>query len=150
MSMEDNKEMLELLKQINEGNKKQQRYLKIQCVLALVSALCVIAAFLLVYEFMPQINDVVTQLSSVAEELPEMVAQMEVVLGNLEQVSTDLTAVDFSGMIDGVNTLVQTGQSSLADTVAKLNTIDFASLNKAIANLSAVVEPMAKFFKALS
>ena len=145
--MEENKEILELLKQINEGNKKQQRYLKIQCVLALISALCVVGAFLLVYTFMPQINDVVTQLRNVAQELPELVAQMEVVLGNLEQVSTDLAAVDFSGVIDGVNTLVQTGQSSLSDTVAKLNSIDFESLNKAIANLSAVIEPMAKFFK---
>lgn len=146
--MEENKEMLELLKQINEGNKKQAKYLKIQCILTLVAAVCFAGTFLLVYDFLPQIGTVVTQLRDVAAQLPGVVSQMEVVLGNLEQVTTDLAAVDFNGMIDGVNTLVQTGQTSLVDTVEKLNTIDFDALNKAIASLSDVVEPLAKFMKA--
>lgn len=145
--MEENKELLELLKQIHAGNQKQARYMKIQCVLTLVSVLCVVGAFLLIYDFLPQINTVLTQLREVAEELPGVVAQMETVLGNLEEVSTDLAAVDFGGMIDGVNSLVQTGQTSLVETVEKLNTIDFESLNKAIANLSSIVEPLAKIFR---
>lgn len=148
--MEENKEILELLKQINDNSRKQANYLKIQCVLTLVSAVCFAGAFLLVYDFLPQISTVVTQLSNVAAQLPGVVTQMEAVLGNLEQVSTDLAAVDFGSMIDGVNTLVQTGQTSLVDTVEKLNTIDFDALNKAIASLSGVVEPLAKFIKAFS
>ena len=76
-----------------------------------------------------------------------MVAQMETVLGNLEVVTTELAAVDFESMIEGVNTLVATGQIGLEETVSKLNDIDFEALNKAINNLSQVVEPLAKFFK---
>ena len=48
---------------------------------------------------------------------------------------------------DNFNTLVATGQIGLEETVNKLNDIDFEALNKAISNLSQVVEPLAKFFK---
>ena len=72
---------------------------------------------------------------------------MEVVLGNLEVVTTELAAVDFAGMIEGVNTLVATGQAGLVETVDKLNAIDFEALNKAIDTLNQVIEPLAKFFK---
>ena len=42
-----------------------------------------------------------------------------------------------------------TGQTSLEQTLTRLNELDLESLNKAIANLAALVEPMAKFFKVL-
>jgi hypothetical protein len=43
-----------------------------------------------------------------------------------------------------VDALVSTGQQSLEQTMAKLNDIDFQTLNKAIKDLAAVVEPLAK------
>ena len=76
-----------------------------------------------------------------------MVAQMESVLSNLELVTKELTTVDFAGMIEGVNALVATGQAGLEETVVKLNSIDFEALNKAIATLTEVIDPLAKFFK---
>ena len=72
---------------------------------------------------------------------------MGTVLQNLEIVTEELTTVDFSGMVGGVNTLVATGQVGLEETVAKLNSIDFEALNKAIATLTEVIDPLAKFFK---
>lgn len=144
--MDENKELLQLLKSIEEANRKQTRYLKLTAILALAALVCFAGVFLLVYDFLPQITQVVTQLSDVVTQLPGMVAQMEVVLDNLETVTTELAAVDFGSMIDGVNVLVQTGQSSLAGTVEKLQTIDFATLNKTIGDLADVVEPLAKFF----
>lgn len=145
--MEGNKELLELLKSMEEVNRKQARYLKITAVLTLIAVVCFAGVFLLVYDFLPQINTVVTQLSDVMTQLPDMVGQMDVVLDNLETVTTELAAVDFGGLIEGVNNLVQTGQDGLTDTVEKLETIDFDSLNKTIKDLADVVEPLAKFFK---
>ena len=145
--MEENKEMLELLKQIREENRKQVLFAKIICAAAIVAALCFVGVFLLVYDFLPQISQVLSEVTNVVSELPGIVAQMQEVLTNLQEVTEKLTAVDFGGMIDGVNMLVESGQSGLEQTVNKLNSIDFESLNKAIKNLEAVVEPMAKFFK---
>ena len=138
--MEENKEMVELLKNIEESNRKQLLYTRIQCVAAAVAVACFAGLYFLIKDFLPQISAIITQ-------IPGVVAQMEVVLGNLEIVTTELAAVDFTGMIEGVNTLVATGQASLVETVGKLNSIDFEALNTAIDTLTKVIDPLAKFFK---
>ena len=138
--MEENKEMLELLKKIEESNRKQLLYTRIQCIAAVAAVACFAAIYFLIRDFLPQISAIVTQ-------IPGVVAQMEVVLGNLEIVTAELAAVDFEGMIGGVNALVATGQTSLQETVTRMNSIDFEALNKAINSLTQVIEPLAKFFK---
>jgi hypothetical protein len=138
--MEEKNEMLELMKKIEESSRKQLLYTRIQCIAAVLAVACFAGIYFLIKDFLPQISAIIT-------EIPGVVGQMEVVLGNLEVVTTELAAVDFEGMIQGVNTLVATGQIGLEETVSKLNDIDFEALNKAINNLSQVVEPLAKFFK---
>lgn len=145
--MEENKEMLELLKKIEEGNRKQVWYSRIACIATVVAALCFVGVFVLVKDFLPQISQILSEVTGIVKEIPGVVEQMEEVLRNLQVVTEKLTAVDFGGMINGVNTLVESGQSGLEQTVEKLNSIDFNALNKAIKNLEAVVEPLAKFFK---
>lgn len=138
--MENNQEMLELMKKMEESSRKQLLYTRIQCAASIVVMVCFVGIYFLIRNFLPQIN-------AIMDQIPGMVTQMETVLGNLEIVTKDLAAVDFGGMVEGINSLVTTGQTSLEETVARLNAIDFEALNKAIANLAAVVEPMAKFFK---
>lgn len=138
--MEENKEMLELLQKIEASNQKQLLYTRIQCIAALVAVACFAGIYFLIKDFLPQISAIIT-------EIPGVVTQMETVLGNLEVVTTELTTVDFAGMIEGVNALVATGQAGLEETVTKLNAIDFEALNQAIEDLAAVIEPMAKFSK---
>ena len=138
--MEENREMLELLQKIEASNRKQLLYTRIQCIAALVAVACFAGVYFLFRDFLPQISAIIT-------EIPGVVAQMESVLGNLEVVTTELTTVDFAGMIEGVNALVATGQAGLEETVTKLNAIDFEALNQAIEDLAAVIEPMAKFSK---
>ena len=138
--MEEKNEMLELLQKIEASNRKQLLYTRIQCIAALVAVACFAGVYFLIRDFLPQISAIIT-------EIPGVVAQMESVLGNLEVVTTELTTVDFAGMIEGVNALVATGQAGLEETVTKLNAIDFEALNQAIEDLAAVIEPMAKFSK---
>ena len=138
--MEEKNELLELLKKIEESNRKQLLYTRIQCVAAVAAVACFAGTYFLIKDFLPQISAIVTQ-------IPGVVAQMEVVLSNLEIMTTDLAGIDFDGMIQGVNTLVATGQVGLEETVAKMNAIDFETLNKAIDSLAKVVDPLAKFFK---
>lgn len=138
--MEENKELLELLQKIETSNRKQLLYTRIQCVAAVVAVVCFAGIYFLIKDFLPQISAIIT-------EIPKVVAQMGTVLRNLEIVTKELTAVDFSGMVGGVNALVATGQAGLEETVAKLNSIDFEALNRAIATLTEVIDPLAKFFK---
>ncbi len=138
--MEENREMVQLLQKIEESNRKQLLYARIQCGAALIAVACFAGTYFLIRDFLPQISSIIT-------EIPGVVKQMEVVLDNLEVVTQELTTVDFAGMVEGVNALVATGQAGLDETVAKMNAIDFEALNKAIATLSQVIEPLAKFFK---
>ncbi len=138
--MEEKNEMLELLKKIEESNRRQLIYTRVQCAAALVAVACFAGIYFLIRDFLPQISAIVT-------EIPGVVAQMEVVLGNLELVTRELTTVDFSGMVEGVNALVATGQVGLEETVTKLNAIDFEALNDAIHKLTQVIDPLARFFK---
>ena len=145
--MEENKQMLDILQEIRDANRKQVFYSRVTCAAAVVAALCFAGVFLLVRDFLPQISQILSEITGIVSQIPGIVSQMQEVLTNLQEVTQKLTAVDFGGMIDGVYSLVESGQSGLEQTVDKLNSIDFASLNKAIRNLEAVVEPLAKFFK---
>lgn len=134
--MEENKEMLELLRQIEKNSRQQTRTARLQCLLALVAAVFCVGVFVLIFNFLPRLDTVVTQ--------------MQTVLGNLETTTQELAALDLGGMMDGIDTLVASGQEGLAQTMEKLNTIDIDTLNKAIKDLAAVVEPFAKLINRLT
>lgn len=130
--MEQNQELLDLLRKIEKSSKQQSRIAVIQCVLTVVTVLCCVAAVVLICRVLPQFNELVTQ--------------MQTVLGNLEQTTEQLAAADLESMVSNVDSFVITGQDSLEKTMEKLNTIDFEALNNAIKDLAAVVEPLANFF----
>ena len=57
-----------------------------------------------------------------------------------------LAGMDLGSMVQNVDTLVTTTQEGVEQTMEQMNAIDFEALNRAIRNLSDVVEPLAKFF----
>lgn len=128
--MDESKELLELLQKIEKANRQQVRLTRFVCIFALIAALCCGCTVGLVYNVLPQINTVVTQ--------------MQIVLGNLEAATAQLSVMDFTGMVSDVDALVTTAQQSLDQTMNKLNTIDFETLNQAIGDLAKVVEPMSR------
>ena len=135
--MEENKELLELLQKVEKANRQQVKLTRIICIFALIAALCCIGTLGLVYSVLPQITGILP-------EINEVVTQMQVVLGNLEEATAQLSGMDFAGMVSDVDALVSTAQEGLEQTMNKLNTIDFKTLNKAIEDLAKVVEPMSK------
>ncbi len=137
--MEENNKIQELLERLDETNQKQARYGLIQCVFSAVAAFCCIVLFVMVSNVMPQVKEVVGQMQG-------MMTQMEGTMANLEQVTGQLAEMDLGSMVNNVDQLVTTGQTSINETMEKLNLIDFAALNQAIKNLSDVIEPLAKFF----
>ena len=137
--MEQNERTLELLEKIEKTNRRQLLFTQIFCGIALVAVLFCVIALVKVNQLLPQIQGIT--------------AQMQGVLGNMEQAAGQLAALDIRGIAENVETLVGnvdmltvSAQDSLKQTMTKLNTIDFETLNKAIEDLSAVIQPLADFF----
>ena len=126
------KELRELLKRLDESNRQQSKYARLQCILSVAAAACCVGLFILVWQLMPQVQ--------------ALTGQMETVLTNLEIVTEQLAGMDLGEMVQNVDELVITSRAGVEETMSKLNSIDFSELNRAIGNLSGVVEPMAKFF----
>jgi len=130
--MEEKKELQELLERLDESNRQQAKYARWQCILSVAAALCCVGLFALVWQLMPQVQ--------------ALTGQMETVLTNLEIVTEQLAGMDLGEMVRNVDDLVAASQAGVEETMGKLNSIDFDELNRAIGNLSDVVDPMAKFF----
>ncbi len=135
--MEENKELLELLQKIEKANRQQVKLTRIVCIFALAAALCCVITLGLVYSVLPQITSILPQINTVA-------SQMQVVLGNLESATEQLSVLDLTVMVNEVEELVTTAQAGLEQAMNNVNSIDFATLNKAIEDLSKVVEPLSR------
>lgn len=142
--MEENKEIVELLKQIEKSNRRQTMCCIALCIFAMITALCCIITFAAIYQIIPQILQIVPQVSAVIPKITEIITQIQTVLTNLEKTTSQMAQMDLSIMVKDVNELVVTGQQTLEQTMGKLNSIDLGTLNKAIKDLAAVVEPLAK------
>lgn len=138
--MEENKETLELLRKIEKNNRIQTYSGYARTALVLVCAVCIMVLTVAVLRLMPQINAILGQAQHAFN-------QVGTVLDYLEQTSYQLSQVDLQGMVSNVDGLVTTGQQSLEASMEKLNGVDFEALNKAIKDLAAVVEPLAKMTK---
>ena len=135
--MEENKELLDLLHSIEKSNRQQVKLTRLVCIFALVAAILAGCSLALVCMVLPEIVEILPQISTVA-------SQMQDILSDLEQATTQLSGMDFTGMVENVDTLVTTAQDGLEQTLEKLNAIDFKTLNKAIDDLAKVVEPLSK------
>lgn len=138
--MEENKETLELLRKIERSSRMQTYSGYVRTGLMLVCAVCMAVLVVMVFRLMPQINEILAQAQHAFN-------QVGTVLDYLEQTSYQLSQVDLQGMVSNVDGLVTTGQQSLEASMEKLNGVDFEALNKAIKDLEAVIEPLAKMTK---
>jgi len=145
----EEKDMRELLERLDKSNRQQVKYARLQSVLAILAALCFIVLVFSVGSIMPQMLDFAAQAQNIATEAESLLGQAEIVMTNLEQVTQELTELEFAKMVNDVDQLVATSQQGLEETLEKMNSIDIEKLNEAIDGLAKVVEPLAKFFKVL-
>ena len=144
--MEENTQMLELMIRIEKTNRRQLLFTQILCGIALVTAVFCIVALVQVLRVMPQMETVILQMQTVLTSMEEVsgeLAQLDLnsIVGNVENLVGDV-----EGLVGNVDALAASAQDSLKETMGKLDSINFEALNKAIENLSDVVEPLAKFF----
>ncbi|NCC75336.1 MAG: hypothetical protein EOM08_02760 [Clostridia bacterium] len=65
---------------------------------------------------------------------------------HIETVTADLAKADWTGMVENINTLVESSQESLGQATAKIDSIDIDTLNQSIQDLSTVIGPIARLF----
>ena len=138
--MEMNPEMQVYLEKLEKSNRQQVRCARLQCLFSVLAAVCCLLLLLTVAKIVPDIK-------SLSDEISGIAAQAESVLTNLETVTEELAEADFSTMVQNMDDLVLTSQEGVSKALEKMEAMDIEALNKAVANLAAVVEPMAKFFK---
>ena len=137
--METDMKLVELLERMEQTNKKQVFYARLQFLFTVVAALCCVVLLLSGMSVLPK--------------LQETAVQAEAVLTNLETVTTELANVDLNSMVQNVDALVTdvdglvgTSQVGVEQAMEKLNAFDFDALNEAIKDLSDVIDPIARFF----
>lgn len=140
--MENDQKLQELLERMEKDNRKQTIYAGAQFACTIVAAICCALLLFAGLKVLPR--------------LQEALLQAETVLTNLETVTAELAQSDLSRMVENVDALVtnvdglvSTSQEGVEQTMTKINAIDFEALNKAIKDLSDVIEPIANFFNRL-
>ena len=127
--MEENQDLHELMTRLEKQAERQTKYARRQF---LVAAACGVLLVVLAFILVPRAL--------------ELSARLEAVAGNLENITAELDEANLKGMVENVDALATSSQQGLQDALAKLNAIDFDTLNRAIKNLADAVEPLAKFF----
>ena len=137
--MDDRQEFKNILEQLDRSNRQQARFAKLQCLFSLIAALCCVGVLYLIWSLMPQIT-------LIGQQAEITLTDLQTTLTNLEVITAELAEADLGSMADNVDSLVTSSQAGVEQAMEKLNSIDFDTLNRAIRNLSDVVEPLAKFF----
>ena len=96
---------------------------------------------------MTEASKAITTASEAIESVNGMMGEVQGVVDNLDKSTQELAAINLDEMLGNVNTLVETSEKSVEQTVKKLDDIDLDSLNKAIKDLSTIIAPLAKLFK---
>ena len=126
-----------VLKQILVYQKKEARNSKILS----IAAICVAAALLI------SLAIVVPKVFRFIGQLEETVMEVDNLLVDVKSITKDVNdlADNVNSLVDNINNMVTDNMGAITDIVQSLNEIDFDTLNKAITDLSDVVEPLGNF-----
>ena len=143
-----------ILEKIEKQIRQQTLFTKILCGLCVAVLLCTLVLTIAVagvagqlMEVVTPLQDVAAQVQDVASQVYAMTGQAETIMDNMETVTQALADADLGTMVENVNALAAESQTIVSEAMEKLDTIAIDTLNKAIADLSDVVEPLAKVSK---
>lgn len=140
--MEENKDVLSLLEDIKNINKKRVFWSRISTILLALLVAGVLSLVPIGIKTLNNANKALTNANDAIDTAVEALDQAQLIMD------------DLSGTIDTLETamgsvtkLVDDSSKELKTAFENINSIDFESMNKAIKDLGDVVEPLSKFFK---
>jgi hypothetical protein len=92
-------------------------------------------------------NDAIVQANDAIVQVNTMLGDIQPAIDNLNKVAQDLADADIDGMLSDVDKLVTSSEKNLGDALKTITEIDIKSLNESIADLNAVVKPLAGMFR---
>lgn len=133
---ENHDELKQFLEKLESSNAGQEKYARRQYRMSQITAIASLAILCVVLytaaTLIPRINSLFND--------------VQASVTNIQKISQELADADLPGMIENVDSLVTTSESSIQDAMEKLNSIDFDSLNSAIQDLSNIIRPLGKLF----
>ena len=145
--MENNQDTKALLMRLEKHIRQQALFTKVLCILCAAVLVCALVLTVAIAGVTMELKQTIQPLQQVAGQVEEMAGQAQTVMENLNTVTQALADADLSSIVDNMSTLTVESQAAVADAMEKLDTIDIDTLNKAIADLAEIVEPLAKVSK---
>lgn len=96
------------------------------------------------------VSDITAQLTDTVAKASALVDSAQDAVTNLSAVSESLSSVDFASLasdMDEAVSLARDSMESAGETLKKFEKLDIETLNKAIKDLSDIVEPMSNLFR---
>lgn len=150
MKDEDLKILAHMLMDIRDNERREMEYAKKQSRFAvIISLLClvfVVVTMVVVLMVVPKALDLIDNINVIVADAGDSLADVSVVLKDLNKVTSELAEQDIAGLFNNVDALVNQSQTSIDKAMSKVEQMDIESLNEAIRDLRAVVEPLAKLF----
>lgn len=127
MNQKEERSEKEILQEQLECARKQMRYSRVTCIMAIVMALALVISAVFVVPSLNRAADSIAQVSGQLEELQ---------LQDLELAET----------LKDIDEFVITSEKGVQKTIEKLDAVDLEKLNEAIEALRNVVEPLRRIF----
>lgn len=96
----------------------------------------------------PEVRELLDNAAYISGQLTEV--DWQEISRQLAQVAEELGSVDWESMTGNISDLAQSAQTSLESAMTAIDQLDIQGLNKAITDLTAVIEPLAKVMRKLS
>lgn len=129
-------EFCAMMERIEASNAGQEKYAKKQYHMSRITA----AASVIV------LGTVLYTASVLIPKINVTYQNMELIMEDLQIVTSELAEADINKMIGDVDELAVKSQENIGSAMEKINAIDIEGLNQAIKNLSDAVGPFAEFF----
>ena len=133
--LSDRELLIELLKEQKKASKRS-----LITAISLVAICLIFGAAVLV--IVPKVNATLNNAYQAIDNIEAVVANADKAIGSVEK---SLDGID--QMVKNVDKVVVDNTDSVSKTVDRMSSIDIASLNKSIKDLSDIIEPLAKFFR---
>ena len=148
--------LLEIMQKLEAANAAQEHYAKKQYRMSVISASAAVLMLLIVLvcavTLMPRVMHTFEQVDIVFAQVDEVFGQIDDVYEQLDTVMTDLEGItselsqSLPDMITEMDALMTTSGEGITEAIAKVSAIDIKTLNSAIKDLQAIVEPLANLF----
>lgn len=129
-------EFRQIMEKLEKSNAGQEKYAKKQYRMSQITALASVLV----------LCTVLYTSSTLIPKVNQLLDDIQISVTNIQDISQDLADADLPNMIQNVDSLVSTSESSIRTAVDKLNSIDFDALNSAITDLSNIVRPLGRLF----